>query len=212
MLGRNGAVLLSGNLAQLSPAEQAGLLVPAISSPPSTAISKVSNATDLRFVVAQLPIGKQVTVDYIRGGTAQSVEVKIAEVPNDLQPKINVGQGQGLGSNQSLPQLAQPAATNVLTGLEVSTLDDKSRQKFGVDALVKSGVLITNVQEGSLAELKGITHGDVIESANIEHGPTSQFTNANDFANLVKTLKPDQSVVLLIHHGKGEQFCLSVGT
>ena len=40
----------------------------------------------------------------------------------------------------------------------------------------------------------------------INRGSTEPVAAANDFANLAKNLKPDQSVVLLVRHGKESNF------
>ena len=82
------------------------------------------------------------------------------------------------------------------------SLNDKTRQKFGVDDMVTSGVVVTGVQEGSPADVKGLLRGDVIEIACAQRGTLQSLANAGDFTGLTKKLKADQSVVLLVHHGK----------
>ena len=44
--------------------------------------------------------------------------------------------------------------------------------------------------------------GDVIEIACALRGTIQPLANAGDFAGLTKKLKADQSVVLLVHHGR----------
>jgi S1-C subfamily serine protease len=88
----------------------------------------------------------------------------------------------------------------------VSDLNDKSRQQFSIDKVVQGGVIVGSVQYSSPADMKGVTRGDIIESVSIDHGATRQLTSANDFAEVAKDLKPDQSVVLLVHHGKSSSF------
>ena len=91
---------------------------------------------------------------------------------------------------------------HVLSGLQVTDLNDKSRQKFGVDDMVTSGVVVTGVQEGSPADARGLQRGDVIEIVCAERGTIQPLTSAGDFTGLTKKLKADQSVVLLVDHGK----------
>ena len=50
--------------------------------------------------------------------------------------------------------------------------------------------------------MKGLLRGDVIEVACAQRGSIEPLSSAADFAGLTKGLKTDQSVVLLVHHGK----------
>ena len=88
----------------------------------------------------------------------------------------------------------------------MSDLNDKARQQFKIDKVVTGGVVVGTVEYSSPADLKGVTRGDVIESVSVNHGTTKELASAKDFADLVNDLKPDQSVVLLIHHGKNSSF------
>jgi hypothetical protein len=42
----------------------------------------------------------------------------------------------------------------------------------------------------------------VIEIASAQHASIEALVNPGDFTGLTKKLKPDQGVVLLVHHGK----------
>jgi serine protease Do len=163
---------------------------------------KIGGVVDLRLIVAQIPIGKEVEVNYIRDGAVKSTTVKIAEAPKNSL----TGTSEPGSTDVPTPQNDTSSGENVLSGLQVNDLNNKSRQEFGVDAIVKSGVVVGTVQYSSLAELKGVERGDVIESVSINHGSTRQLVTAQDFADVANGLKPDQSVVLLIHHGKSSSF------
>jgi len=63
-------------------------------------------------------------------------------------------------------------------------------------------VVVTDVQEGSAADEKGLMRGDVIEIACVQRGTLENLGSSADFASMTKGLKPDQPVVLLVHHGK----------
>jgi hypothetical protein len=84
----------------------------------------------------------------------------------------------------------------------VTDLTDTSRRKFGVDDMVTSGVVVTGVQEGSPAQVRGLLRGDVIEIACAQRGSIQPLASVGDFTGLTKQLKADQSVVLLVDHGK----------
>jgi serine protease Do len=46
---------------------------------------KIDGVAQLRLIVAQIPIGKEVVVNYIRAGAARSTTVKIAELPKEAK-------------------------------------------------------------------------------------------------------------------------------
>jgi serine protease Do len=164
---------------------------------------KIDSVAQLRLIVAQIPVGKEVVVNYIRAGAARSTTVKVAELPKeeeleDQAPPPDPDGDQVPASPVGLP----PQGDHVLSGLQVTDLNDKSRQKFGVDDMVTSGVVVTGVQEGSPADAKGLLPGDVIEIACARRGSLQPLASTGDFTDLTKKLKTDQSVVLLVHHGK----------
>jgi len=165
---------------------------------------KIDGVPQLRLIVAQIPIGKEVVVNYIRAGARQSTTVKIAELPKETQspdhsPPPDPGGDQVPASPAGAPP---PQGDHVLSGLQVTDLNDQTRRRFGVDDAVTSGVVVTGVQEGSPADARGLLRGDVIEIACAQRGALQPLACAGDFTGLAKKLKADQSVVLLVHHGK----------
>jgi len=165
---------------------------------------KIDGISALRLIVAQIPVGKQVVVNFIRGGVPHSTTVKIAESPKNPEPDFSEEAVPDLGTDPVSATSGPPPAkgNSVLSGLTVTDLNDKTRQKFGIDDTITSGVVITNVQEGSPADSRGVIAGDVIDIASAERGSIQSLASPADFANLTKKLKPEQSVVLLVHHGK----------
>ena len=156
---------------------------------------KIDSEAALRLIVAQLPIGKEVKVDFVRQGKAQSTTVKIEE----LSPDEEVAEQDEPASDGPVTVSKElPGAGNVLTGLQVAELNDKNRKKYNVDADIATGVVVDRVQDGSPANLKGISPGDVIESFSMGQGNSEILSTTNDFAKLAVKLKPQQSVVLLV--------------
>ncbi|MCE0482634.1 MAG: trypsin-like peptidase domain-containing protein [Methylacidiphilales bacterium] len=165
---------------------------------------KIGSAGDLRLVVAQIPVGKDVKVDYIRGGSNQSTTVKIVEAPTDSPVEGMPDDGQ---DDPAPPAGSSPGVQgNVLDGLQVTDLNDRARGRFNIDGSVTTGVVVAGVKEGSAAAAKGISPGDVIESVGITRGQTQEVPAPGDFSGLATNLKPDQSAVLLVHHGKSSSF------
>ena len=167
---------------------------------------KIGNTGDLRLIVSQIPIGKEVEVKYIRDGAPQSTQVRIAETPHAFLTGVTPA-NENENSDQDLsPHSRSSEVSTVLSGLQVADMDDGVRQKLRLDSVVKSGVVVTGVEEGSPADKKGIEKGDVIERACVNRGSTQEITSAKNFADVAKNLKPDQRVVLLVHHNKAGSF------
>ncbi len=200
-LDSDRGVLLSG-VQPGSPAEAAGLragdFITAVDN------HKIHGLPHLQIVVSRLPIGKEATVTYIRGGTSQTAKVKVAELPANIRNDVTPGDVQPTPA----PTLAKESlgGKNVLSGLQVDALNDQSRKKYSVPAGVVSGVIVSTVVEGSTAQTRGLARGDVISSASLNHGAAMPLMAVKDFNDLSQSMSSDQSVVLLVHHGKGSSF------
>ncbi len=196
-LDSNRGALLAG-VQRSSPADQAKL------RPVDCIVEvdghKIDSLPQFRLIVAQIPVGKEVTVNYIRGGTQHTATVKIAELPKEIEASDAALPPDAPPSSVTLT--SAPQANDVLAGVDVTDLTDKSRQQFGVDDFVSAGVVVTSVQEGSPADQKGLMRGDVIEVACAQRGEIHTLSNSADYAGVAKGLKADQSVALLVHHGK----------
>jgi serine protease Do len=161
---------------------------------------KVDSEAGLRLIVAQIPIGKEVKVDFLRNGKSQSTLVEIAQPPVADQPDNSPPDASDSGD--LFPPDAKPAVSsgaNVLSGLQVSDLSDKLRKKLFEDDAEAAGVVVANVQENSPADGKGIQKGDVIESISVNHEASRDLEHASDFNSISRDLKPDQGVVLLVY-------------
>jgi serine protease Do len=163
----------------------------------------IDGIAHLRLVVAQIPVGKEVVVNYIRTGTEHTTTVKIGELPKDMDDAFHPLAPDADGATFLANSADHPLhLDNVLNGLQVADLSDKSRLRFGVDDEVGAGVLVTGVEQGSLAESRGLLPGDVIEVVSTRRASIQTVPNADAFTDLAKNVKADQSVVLLVHHGR----------
>ena len=157
---------------------------------------KIDSEAGLRLVVAQLPIGKQVEVDFVRGGKSLSTMVQIAEPPKladdeEVNPVVESEDDSSSGRSQ--------AGSNVLSGLQVTDLNERTREKFRVGNIISSGVVVSDVKSGSAADEKGIEKGDVLQSFSLDHGSSEALASPKDFQSLSGNLKPEQGVVLLVY-------------
>lgn len=111
----------------------------------------VKTMRDLPRVVAESPVGKAVDVVVIRKGEEQTIKVTLGRLEDGERVADNVP----ADSDE-----AQTAQESVL-GMTIAGLDAETRERYEVAEDV-SGVLITEVEDGSAAAEKGIAAGDVI--------------------------------------------------
>jgi serine protease Do len=133
-----------------SPAEKAGL------EPGDVILTlngdKIDAPTALQGVVEQLVIGKSCPLEIARDGKRQTLTVTIEEMPKEAAAvRPTDVEGERSGSTFDKP------------GMELRTLTKELSKQFGLKAA--TGVVVTGVQEGSVAEQAGIKPGDLIEKA-----------------------------------------------
>ena len=114
----------------------------------------VRTMRDLPRVVAESPVGKEVEVVVVRKGEEQTVPVTLGRLED------SEGLTEDASSDAPAEEEAPVAAASVL-GMTVAALDDETRTTFEISPDV-NGVVVTEVQEGSYAQEKGVMPGDVI--------------------------------------------------
>ena len=136
----------------------------------------MKTANDLPFMVAETPVGKTVPVTVIRGGKEMNLQVRIEE----------------LTEQRMAEQSQAPAQT---FGMKLDNLTPQLRQQFGISD--KTGVVVVDVEAGSIADQAGIQAGDVIKEAN--HRPVRDL---RDFRIAMEKTGAGQPVLLLVKRGK----------
>ncbi|MBL8687180.1 MAG: Do family serine endopeptidase [Alphaproteobacteria bacterium] len=175
--------LVSGVVAN-SPAEKAGLKK-------GDVIAKINNrdltsARLLPRMVAALPIGSKIPVDIFRNKTPITLQLDVQELPEKTTGDTTSTTQQNAGVH--IPEL----------GLIVSPLDANLRRRFDIPKQVQ-GLVILNVESGSVTAQKGLKTGDVVHEIN-----QKPIRQAND---IVATLKEAQEkghkvlTVLIIRQG-----------
>lgn len=138
----------------------------------------VMDSGHLRNLVAQASIGSKHRLDLIRDGKLYQAELVIQEAPRERTKK------------------AQPASTaSTVHPLSGVVFDDVTpplaRQ---MDLPVNNGVVVTDIEEGSLAEASGLQPGDVVLELNRQY--VTSFAN---FQRLADPLKPTDLALLLVN-------------
>jgi len=138
----------------------------------------VMDSGHLRNLVAQASISSKHRLDLIRDGKLYQAELVIQEAPRERTKK------------------AQPASTaSTVHPLAGVVFDDVTpplaRQ---MDLPVNNGVVVTDIEEGSLAEASGLQPGDVVLELNRQY--VNSFAN---FQRLADPLKPTDLALLLVN-------------
>jgi serine protease Do len=116
----------------------------------------VRTMRDLPRVVAESPVGKEVDVLIVRRGEEQTVRVTLGRLEDsERQAQAGVEMEEDEGTPDGDVETAE------VLGLTLAALDEESREAFGIGEDI-SGVVIMEVAEGSQAEERNITAGEVI--------------------------------------------------
>jgi Do/DeqQ family serine protease len=144
----------------------------------------VQDENSFRIQVAGMAPGTKVDLRIVRNGEEQTVPVTLAE-NTQLAKALRGRGGEGPGGDQD------GGEASALAGVQVDTLSQSIQQKLGLPAKV-TGVVVTDVAEGSSAAEAGLQEGDVIERVNHQ-----KVSGPSDFDAAVKA-SGGRQVLLLV--------------
>ena len=125
-----------------SPAEKGGLkegdLILAFDNKPVGAIR------DLIKMVSSLEVGKRVPIKILRSGKTMVFNIKIGKMPQDVEE----------------PEEYPKDTKASFRGMKVDDLNPVYKRRFGIKA--NSGVVITDIEDGSAADKSKLSVGDLI--------------------------------------------------
>jgi serine protease Do len=148
---------------------------------------EIQSVSQLRNLVARTIVGKDAQVKVLRDGKEQMLSVKVAERPSDeLLAKKDPAPPKEQGETVKPPD-------NVLASLRVQALDNALMSQLNISAKT-TGVAITSVEPGGVAEAAGLQRGDVIQEVNHETVKT-----LDDYQKIVSKIKKDDLAVLLVN-------------
>jgi len=138
----------------------------------------VMDSGHLRNLVAQSSIGSKHRLDLIREGKVYQAELIIQEAPRERTKKT---------------QTASTASTvHPLAGVVFDDVTPPLARQM--DLPVNNGVVVTDIEEGSLAEASGLQPGDVVLELNRQYVP-----NFSTLQRLADPLKPADLALLLVN-------------
>jgi serine protease Do len=164
-----------------SPAEEAGIkhndVIVEFEGEP------VENANEFRSRVAMLKPGTKVKLVVLRDGKRKTFTIKLVERPS--ADKIAAAE------SQTIEKL----------GLTVQNLTDDLAERLGYEGL--TGVVVTQVEPGSLAQRAGVEAGMLIMEVNRE-----SVANTKEFDKAVERAGKDGSILLLITDGRYARYVI----
>jgi len=157
---------------------------------------KVTAMHELPRLVADEPIGKEVPVLVLRKGEQKTVTVKLGRL-EDSEATV------AAAAAAKTPEAEQPTPPPVITGplgLSLSDLSPTLRTKYGIKEAV-TGVVVTDVADGSIAAEKRVQAGDVIVEISQEG-----VASPADVEKRIEALKKDgrKSALLLLANKDGD--------
>ena len=171
--------ILVAQVADDSPANKAGLKVgDVIVSYQGKAVKDIGS---FRNRVSLTPPGSRESLTIIRDGERREIDVTIGK----------------LGDQTLLAEA--PAESAEELGLSVQTLTPQLAQQFGAKA--GRGVVVTQVEPGSIAAMGGVKTGDVILQVN-----RKSIDSAAAFNRAVAESRSDKRVLLLIASGNAQRY------
>jgi len=141
---------------------------------------EVSDISTLKNLVASMAPGRQVVVQYIRGGLQGSTRITIQEYPADMKKLSG-------------------AFDNQLKGVSVQNITPDVRKSLNLPARI-TGVVISDIDEDSPAyDLLAI--GDIIMEVN-----RKKIANVSEYEAAIAQIKSGESVLLLIYRSGANLF------
>lgn len=140
---------------------------------------KINDMQGLPKLVAATPPGTQVQLKLLRNGKEQTVNLKLAELPEEIAKAGGTG--------------AQQIERNL--GIVVQEINPQMQRRLGIED--SQGVIITNVDPGSLAHEAGLSPGDIILEIN-----RKQIKNLDEYRKALDSVKTGQTALFLVKRNK----------
>jgi len=179
---RNVSGVLVGSVNPSTPADSAGFRVKDVITEFDG--RKVSDVQNFRLLVADTPVHKKVRVHVLREGQPRDLWVRMGERPDE----------KAIGQRNAPP--------TELLGLSVEPVTGDFAKENSLRE--KSGVVVTDVGQGSPADDAGLQRGDVIKEVN--DTKVKDVSDYNAAIDRAKSKNPRKPIVMLVKRGDSTQF------
>ncbi|MCG7853062.1 MAG: PDZ domain-containing protein, partial [Methanosarcinaceae archaeon] len=136
---------------------------------------EINDSSELPYRVAATPVGKVVSVEVIRNGQKESLQVKIGELQEAAKPSRRVGEAKR-GPN---------------LGMHLEALTPEIARSFRLSET--SGVVVVEVAEGGPAAEAGVQPGDII--LEVDREPAKDLEQLD---RKIQDYKPGDTILFLI--------------
>ena len=152
----------------------------------------VDSSRSLPILVAETPVGKEVVVKLIRGGSTMKVDVVLGQLEKAEQSQ--------LASNPAPTQ--EPEEVRYVLGLQLGKITRKLTQRFELDPYAE-GLVIVGVEPDSRAAQIRVVPGMVVARVN-----QRSVTTLEDFEEILEEArdKGRENILLLIKGKQGSRF------
>jgi serine protease Do len=179
---RDVSGVLVGSVNPSTPADSAGFRVKDVITEFDG--RKVSDVQNFRLLVADTPVNKRVRVHVLRDGQPRDLWVRLGERPDE----------------KTITQRSTPP-TEIL-GLSVEPVTGDFAKENGIRD--KSGVIVTDIGQGSPADDAGVQRGDIIKEVN--DAKIKDVYDYNAAIDKARSKSPRKPIVLLVKRGDSTQF------
>ncbi|MGE0766396.1 MAG: Do family serine endopeptidase [Hyphomicrobiaceae bacterium] len=154
----------------------------------------VTSVRSLPRLVSRVAVGKTIDVDIMRKGERRVL-------------KVVVGLLEEGDTDKASPTGTQPGTGTTYLGMTLAPIDDALRKKYGIDARVAKGVVVTEVGPTSPAGRKGLKAGDVIVEA-----AQDQIATVADVEKAIEKIRKDgrRAILLRVEDAKGQMRYVAV--
>ncbi len=138
--------------------------------------SVIEEMPELPKTVASYPPGTKTKLKVIRNGSESIISIKLGELPEQI-------------ARAQTPTRENEIEHNI--GLVVQEINPRIQRRFNIDS--PEGVIITNVNSGSIAEEAGLSTGDIILEIN-----KKQIKNLDDYRNAIDKIEKGDNALFLV--------------
>lgn len=148
---------------------------------------KISEMHELPAFVAGTSVGKKVELEIFRENKRQTVEIEIGELKDEM---VTGEQIEEEDASEKLGLRAQDITPEIARQLR---LEDRN------------GIVVTDVEAGSVADFGGIQRGDVIREISVD-GKDHKIANMQDYTSAISSIRESALVRFRIQREGGALF------
>ena len=145
---------------------------------------KITSSDELSRIIASYKPGSKVDIKLLRDGKQKTVTVKLAKRPDE--------EGESEETEEK-----EDTATRI--GIHVQNITDELARRFDLEE--HGGVIISEIDQGSVAARAGLRRGDVVLEANQE-----PVDSAKSFKRQLEGLKEGDTILLYIKRAERKFF------